>query len=128
ELEGRLGGDEPTASALAAGRRARTTATTHEDSLASAVTEVRLLLKLGRFSEAEELATAVLAHETNPDPSTAGRLAGIAALVGRVHRSADFAAIAARMDPFSPDPAFRSLPVTIIETWQRLSAYAAIGA
>lgn len=94
---------------------------------ALAVTHVRLLLKVGRFSEAARLADSILAW---PRPDGSGdddRLAGLAVLRGMGHRAAGLldgqAEASAYWHPARPV----DVPVSLAETAQRLLAYAAVG-
>jgi hypothetical protein len=113
-------------SALAAARRGKQTATTGSDSLEAWATEARLLIKLERMREAASVATQALRLWPEPDPELAGRLAGLAALTGKVHRAAQ---LGARTAPLLSNEAetFRGLQVSVIQTWKAFEGYAALG-
>ncbi len=114
--------------ALQAIRLARAAAGDRNDSLATAITEVRLLVKAGEFAQAHELADSVLTEWPIPPIALASRVAALAALVGHASRAADLLAMdAASAQAASPDPVVRGLGTDIFRKQQRLLAYAAIG-
>jgi tRNA A-37 threonylcarbamoyl transferase component Bud32/tetratricopeptide (TPR) repeat protein len=115
-------------SALGSVRRARAAATP-VDRLRLAVIEVRLLLKLEDFGAARGLADSMLDASPDPDPGAAEQLAGLAALTGRAHRTAQLLARAA------PDLTVESdgrhvvvRPLSLARAAFALHGYAALGA
>jgi serine/threonine protein kinase len=116
-------------SALNMIRRARSLAREPTQGLRLAVTEVRLLTKLEDFAAARGLADSLLRAWLNPEPAAAAQLAGLAALTGRAHQTAQLLA--------------RAVPVLTVETNEgqvqvrpmplatavfKLHGYAALGA
>ena len=83
EDAGELEGPAAEMSALDVVRNARSLARGNEDLLTAAVSEVRILTKLGRFSDSEALARATLGTFPDPEPTQAMHLAPLAALTGR---------------------------------------------
>jgi len=129
ETTGEIADGPPDHSALVTVRRARRLVSDRDDRLRLAVAECRLLVKLGRFVAARELADSILRAWPNPEPASARRLAGLAALTGRAHRTAHLLADAA------PDFTFTSWtgihvprPLSLARTALALRAYAAMGA
>ena len=82
-------------SALAMIRRGLRFAQDSKQQLRLAAAEVRVLAKLEDFASARHLADSLLDAWPNPEPSTAARLSGLAALTGQVHRTAQLLAAAA---------------------------------
>lgn len=115
-------------SALSAVRRARELSETPEDSLAAALTEVRLLLKLERFGEAGALATRTLEHESVSDPEKAHELRGLAALLGRPQLAARLGVAAARQVQTSYSRVLGEVPLRVYEAREAFLAFAAVGA
>jgi len=115
-------------SALRAIRHARDAARDVHDSLSTALTEVRLLVKAGEFGRARALADSVLAARPVPPFALVTRVAALAALVGHAVRAADLLAMhaAAERDAAS-DPTLRGLPLDVWRARERLQAFAAIG-
>jgi tRNA A-37 threonylcarbamoyl transferase component Bud32/tetratricopeptide (TPR) repeat protein len=128
ELTGALDGSgDVERSALAAARRARSTTRQSFDSVRNGVAEVRVLVKLGRFDEAQRIGMATLRRWDAPGPEAADELDGLAALVGRPHLAAQLAARAA-MRPGALGAFPAAFPATIIRTRRAFEAYAALGA
>jgi len=77
-------------------RRARSLSGSPEQQLKLATFDVRLRLKRGEFESARALSDSLLLAwaEKTPSPSDAARLAGIAALIGRLDRGGELRAIA----------------------------------
>jgi tetratricopeptide (TPR) repeat protein len=116
------------ASALHAIRRALAVAGDEKDSLAAAITEARLLVKVGEFGRAHALADSVLAEWPTPPMELVPRVAALAVLVGQASRAADLLAMgAADVQKAWRDPAVRLAGIGLIRAQQRLLAYAAIG-
>jgi hypothetical protein len=128
EWEGTLDGEDPQESALPAARLARSAANTGADSLAAAVAEVRLLVKLQRFDAARALASEMLGWWASPAPEQAGVLMALAALVGRADLAADLARTAAPLVRADPGEPIGFLPLPVLRPRQRLLAYASVGA
>ena len=129
ETLGELAGTAPDRSALEAVRAARRWGGDSLSQLTRAVTEVRILLKLERFGEAWALGDSVLGAWPGADPAVARRLAGLAALTGRVHRAAALLAAAADGEPFTtPEGVPVLLPEPVAAPARALVAYAAVGA
>ncbi len=116
-----------TTSALDAVRRARVRA----DSLSAlrlTMAEVRMLTKLGQFAEAARLSDSILLGNPTPSPREATDLAGLALLIGRVHRAAELLEVAAvDYEPYDTEGTVPT-PLPLIETANRLLAYASAGA
>ena len=93
------------------------------------VTEIRVLLKLGRFQPARSLADSLLQRRGSPDSTaTAGALAGVAALVGRGAILRDLLERAApTVIPSGPDGAPLDVPLALRETSLELLGFAALG-
>jgi tetratricopeptide (TPR) repeat protein len=128
ELTGALDGSQDAErSALAAARRARGTARESTDSVRNGAAEVRVLVKLGRFDEAQRAGVAALRTWAAPGPEAADELDGVAALVGRAHLAARLAAESA-MRPQARAPFPADFPVSITQTRRAFDAYAALGA
>ena len=129
ETLGELAGAAPDRSALEAIRAARRLGGDALSQLTRAVTEVRILLKLERFVEARALGDSVLGAWPGADPAVARRLAGLAALTGRIHRAAGLLAAAADGEPFTtPEGVPVPLPEPVAAPARALVAYAAVGA
>jgi tetratricopeptide (TPR) repeat protein len=131
ETSGELTRDgPPRGSALAAARRARELTHDAQQESRLAFVEIRLLAKLEQFTRARALADSILAAApAAPDPAAAHRLAGLAALTGRVYRTADLLALSAPVDtPVTWDgqPLFDA-PVPVKESALALLGYAALG-
>ena len=132
ETLGELTGAAPDRSALEAIRAARRAGGAGGDSLSQvtrAVSEVRILVKLERFAEARALGDSLLDAWPGPDPTMARRLAGLAALNGRINRAAALLAGAADDAPFTtPEGEEVTLPEPVAAPARALVAYAAAGA
>ena len=127
ELTGALDGSgDVERSALAAARRARSTARETGDSVRNGAAEVRVLVKLGRFDEAQRLGMALLRAWNAPGPEAADELDGLAALVGRPRLAAQLTARAA-MRPAALGGFPANFPASITQTRRALDAYAALG-
>ncbi|HEX8849689.1 MAG TPA: serine/threonine-protein kinase [Gemmatimonadaceae bacterium] len=108
-LEGaeQLTGDEGEAlSALAEIRRARALAHERTSQLELARTEVRLLVKSARWTEASRLVDSLFAATDGGARDTSGALVGAAALSGRVH------ALAAMLEVPEGSPVLRAIPMS----------------
>ncbi len=116
-------------SALAAVRRGRGIGANPDQQLRLTVQEVRILVKAEQFADGRELAESLLAAHRSPTPSEALELAGIAALIGRVHRAADFLRQTAPLDtPRTWDERPVAAPLQVKEPARALLAYASAGA
>ena len=125
EATGDLEGEgQPDRSALGAAQRARQLIRDADDRLRAATTEVRLLVKVGRFEAARELAEVHLRAREDVSPSEASDLAGLAALLGHPNRAADLLVIAGP-SAFGP---LSNAPAPVQDLRARLYAYAATGA
>jgi len=123
-------GRSPVGSALTAARRARALSHDVDQGLRLASTEVRLLVKLGQFERAHALADSVLgAAPSQPEPAEARRFASLAALIGRVYRTAQLLRISAAVDtPTTWDgQALVDAPLAVKAVALELLAYAALG-
>ena len=80
-------------SALAAVRRARELAANHTERLDAMAREAWLHFKQGSFSIARDLADTIFAANPHPDIEDGKKLIGLAALTGKVTRSANLAAL-----------------------------------
>jgi tRNA A-37 threonylcarbamoyl transferase component Bud32/tetratricopeptide (TPR) repeat protein len=128
ELTGALDGTgDVEHSALAAARRARATSRQTIDSVRNGAAEVRVLVKLGRFDEAQRVGMTMLRIRDAAGPEAADELDGVAALVGRAHLAARLAAASA-MRPQARAPFPADFPVSITQTRRAFDAYAALGA
>jgi len=120
----------PRSSALAAARRARALSNDAQQTSRLALVEIRLLAKLEQFARARALADSILsAAPAAPDPMEAHRLAGLAALTGRVYRTAELLALSAPVDTpmtWDGDP-LPDTPVPVKEAALALLGYAALG-
>jgi len=129
ETLGELTGAAPERSALEAIRAARREAGDSLSQVRRAVSEVRILVKLERFAEARALGDSLLDAWPGPDPTMARRLAGLAALNGRINRAAALLAGAADDAPFTtPEGEEVTLPEPVAAPARALVAYAAAGA
>ena len=128
EALGELAGAAPDRSALEAFRSARRLGGDSVSQLARTVSEVRVLVKLERFAEARALGDSLLGAWSDPDPAVARRLAGVAALNGRINRAAVLLAEASD-EPFTTPSGERvTLPEAVAAPARALIAYAAAGA
>ncbi len=135
EALGELAGAAPDRSALEAiraARRAGGAGGAGGDSLSQvtrAVAEVRILVKLERFAEARSLGDSLLGAWSDPGPTVARRLAGVAALNGRINRAAALLAEASDAEFFTtPSGESVTLPAAVAAPARALIAYAAAGA
>ncbi|MGH7674179.1 MAG: hypothetical protein ACREMV_02815, partial [Gemmatimonadales bacterium] len=116
-------------SALATLRRARRLAREPPDSLRLAVAEARLLLKLERFAAARDVADSLLEAWARREATEGAQLAGLAALTGRAHRTAQL--LAQTAPDFKVQVRDRFVPVPHLEVARAalaLRGYAALGA
>ncbi len=125
EAVGTLDGSGRGPTALAGARMARAASRTRADSVRAGASQVRLLVKLGRFDAARALADTLLRDTDGAEPL---ELAGVAALTGRVH-------LAATLNAQGVDEAFddevgvyRDVAVSLLEASQRFATYASFGA
>jgi hypothetical protein len=115
-------------SGLAMILRARKFAQGSSQRLRLAVSEVRLLAKLEDFAGARRLADSLLGASLAPEPWAAARLAGLAALTGRVHRTAQLLAQAADdLTVQSGDRQVLVRPIPLARAAFALRGYAALG-
>ncbi len=122
EARGELGPDD--AGAAGAVARARSLTTTPAQSLRLASIAVRLAVKRGDFDGARALADSLLAAAPAAPPAAdASRLSGLAALTGRVQRTAQLRAIAT-----NGENADVGIAPALTEAASRLFARAASGA
>jgi serine/threonine protein kinase len=116
-------------SALATVRRARVAATESGQQLRLAMAEVRVLTKLEDFAGARRLADSALDAGTNPNSGAAEQLAGLAALTGRAHRTAQLLAHAAPDLTLEIDGRQVGVhPLSLARAAFALRGYAALGA
>ena len=109
-------GPAPSATASAEGAlpeiiAARRLATDRTSRVRTAARQVRLLVKLERYSDAARLADSLLALDATAPPQTARYLAGVAALVGRPFTAARWARVAAEELAGSRAPNEPALPL-----------------
>ena len=130
ELVGELS-SSPTASDSALGkyRSARRLSSDATEKIDLGVSELRVLLKLERFSEARRLADSLLAESATAPSESATLLAGVAALTGRAALAASLMQRAAgAMEIWSPAGQPLTVPLPLRETASALEAYSALGA
>jgi len=114
-------------SALAAARRALETARSAAQRVHATGLEVRLLVKLGRFEEAQRLAAEGLAHwGDNPEAIYANEVASLAVLLGKPRLAV--AAAAAWAEAMQQNPSYSGVPLPVLATSVSLQGYAAVGA
>ncbi len=114
------------ASALAAAQRALATARADADRVYSTVLQVRLLVKLGRYDEAQRLAADGLARwGRDPVAAYAPEIASLAVLLGKPRQAA--AAATGWAEAMQQNPAFSSVPLQVLEASAALRAYSAVG-
>ncbi len=90
---------------------------------------IRLLVKMGRFEDAVDLADELLSKWPTATPVRAVNLAGLAALTGRADLAAEFLSSASRYRYHDHDfPLIRGLRYETLQLTDRLLAYAALGA
>ncbi|HEV8304490.1 MAG TPA: serine/threonine-protein kinase [Gemmatimonadales bacterium] len=102
-----------------------------EQALRLAVTEVRLLTKVQQFEPARSLADSILtAAAATPGPAEARRLAGLAALTGRAHRTSQLLRLSAPVDTPTTwsGEAVADAPLPVKQAALALLGYAALGA
>ena len=116
-------------SALSSARRARAASTAPDDRLRLGIIEVRLLLKLEDFAAARRLADSLLDAAAEPDAGAAEQLAGLAALTGRAHRTAQLLSRAApELTVESDGRQIVVRPLSLAGAAFALRGYAALGA
>jgi hypothetical protein len=116
-------------SALATVRHARALARDPEQALALAITETRLLVKIEDAAAAWRLADSLLRVHAKPSPTTAARLAGLAALTGRTRLTAELLGRSAPVDsPSTMTGEVITGDSTLHRTALALLAYASLGA
>ncbi|MGH7530657.1 MAG: hypothetical protein ACREMN_09775, partial [Gemmatimonadales bacterium] len=116
-------------SALATVRRARGTAVAAGQRLRLAIAEIRLLTKLEDFGAARRLADSTLDATSDSVPGAAAQLAGLAALLGRAHRTAQLLGGAAPdLTIEGQDGHIAVRPVALARAAFALRGYAAVGA
>ena len=117
-------------SALAQVRRGRALATTSLQQLRLAAAEVRLVLKLDDFAAARRIADSVLEAARSLEPDEALRVAPLAALTGRVRRTAALLVRAAPVaEVATPDgERIEGPPTPAVAAGLTLLAYSALGA
>jgi tRNA A-37 threonylcarbamoyl transferase component Bud32/tetratricopeptide (TPR) repeat protein len=128
EAAGRVADGPPSQSALAALAGARQRSRDATAAFRLAVAETRLRIKRGEFGPAKRLADSLLSKAPgDPDQPTAGTLASLAALTGRVTHSAE---LLARAEGSFEGATGAPVTVTgpLAETANRYLAYAAVGA
>jgi tRNA A-37 threonylcarbamoyl transferase component Bud32/tetratricopeptide (TPR) repeat protein len=109
-------------------RRARRLASEPSHRGRLAMTEVRLLLKAGRYAEAARVADSVLAVDMAPTAPRARQLAPFAALLGRGHLTAQLLSrTAPEYDLTSNDNVAVSPPAPVKHAALTLLGYAAVG-
>jgi len=118
----------PERSALDAVRAARAASVDSLQRLRLGATQVRLLVKLERFTEARALGDSLLALWPAPDPDAARVLAGVAVLAGRVNRAAALLAMDVSTPFATPEGAHVLLPASVAAAARALLVYAAVGA
>jgi tetratricopeptide (TPR) repeat protein len=117
-------GGTPKRSALDAVRQARRFTRDPVQALRLAVTEARLLLKLGDYRGTRAIADSVLAAAPDPPPALAALLVGPALLVGHVHRAAALAPIG--FGDSLMDFTARERSAVMVPAWSLLT-YASMG-
>ena len=113
-------------SALTAAQRALVTARSLSDSVHATVLQVRLLVKLGRFALAQQLAAGQLERWRDPDPAVANEVAALALLLGKASSGAGL--IESWAQRLQEHPAFEGVSFPVLQNSQLLLAYAALGA
>jgi tetratricopeptide (TPR) repeat protein len=127
EKAGELDGPTVNVSALNVARRARSLARSVADSVAAAIIEVRILTKLGRFTESQELARSTLDDFANRTPALAGSLAPLAALTGRPVLTARLMGSAAAVAPAHPLDRLADVSTPVLVARETLLGYATVG-
>jgi serine/threonine protein kinase/tetratricopeptide (TPR) repeat protein len=109
-------------SALDAVRKAREVAATPREKQLAATKEAWLRFKQGNFAQARLLADSVLAIAYHPLPEDAGEVIGLAALTGKLGRTAE---LARQTNDYAASAA--SLPVQVMDAAASFFAFAALG-
>jgi tRNA A-37 threonylcarbamoyl transferase component Bud32/tetratricopeptide (TPR) repeat protein len=116
-------------SAILAVGRARVVARDTAQALRLAAADVRLRLKREEWGRARALADSLVVAWPGPGPVAAGMLAGLAALTGRIERTAVLLALTAPLDtPLTWDGERVPVAQPVNEAGLRLLAYASFGA
>ena len=130
ELAGELA-SHPTVtdSALAQLVAARSLAPTGADSIRIAASEIRVLMKLGRFGEVNALVDSLLRRSDTADPSSIWTLAGLSALVGRPSLSAHLLQrVASDREVWDGNGRPIPIPLPLRQSAAALEAFTALGA
>ena len=109
-------------SALDAVRRARQVATNPAERQLAATKEAWLRFKQGDFVQARSLADSVLASASHPLPADAAAVIGLAALTGKIGRTAE---LARQTGDYAASAA--SAPVQVMDAAAPFFAFAALG-
>jgi hypothetical protein len=126
---GDLEGQPEENSALAMIRRAERSTRDTIQGMRLGVAEVRLLTKLEEFASAHRVADSLLTAHPRPAPGAAVALAGLAALTGKVHLTAQMLSAAAADTLLeSGGRELRVRPVPLARAAFALHAYSAFGA
>jgi tetratricopeptide (TPR) repeat protein len=108
--------------ALEAARRARASAVTQHERQLSAVKEAWLLFKEGDFTQARLLADSVLTNTALAGPEDAQALVGLAALTGKIAKTAELSRIANNYSA-----AAENVPIQVMDAAAPFFAFAALG-
>lgn len=109
-------------SALQAIEKARELAATSHDSLLAASSEAWLLFKEEEFARARMVADSVLRNFRNMSPEEAGRVIGLAALTGKIGRTAELSRLTAAYAATGP-----GLPIPVMDAAASFFAFSALG-
>ena len=101
EITGDLEGPSDSMAAMPALHRALTLATSRADSLSLETIRTQLLIKLGRFDQAQRLADSIVRRSDAPTAEEADRLTGLAALTGQAGRLAQLMRLSSSL-PLAP--------------------------
>ena len=109
-------------SAIQAIEKARELAANSRDSLLAATSEAWLLFKQGEFARARAVADSLLKTLRNISPEQAGGVIGLAALTGKIGKTAELA----RLNPaYAATPA--ALPIPVMDAAASFFAFSALG-
>ena len=109
-------------SALDAARKARQVAVRPRERQLAATEEAWLRFKLGNFGQARLLADSILASAYHPLPDDAAQIIGLAALTGKLERTAE---LARQTNDYTASAA--SLPIQVMDAAAPFFAFAALG-
>jgi hypothetical protein len=109
-------------SALQAIEKARELAATSHDSLLAASSEAWLLFKEEEFARARMVADSVLRNFRNMSPEEAGRVIGLAALTGKIGRTAELSRLTTAYAATGP-----RLPIPVMDAAASFFAFSALG-